>query len=133
MDEAEKARAVCLKVKELGGLTEELEGELRSLFGERFEKALRTVEERRVKRYVFQPSGRVVWIVVGEGDEYRILPHAMFCSCEDFYFRVVGGERGLCYHLLAWMLAEALGVFDVVEESDELYEDLMEEWRKTPK
>ena len=133
MDEAEKARTVCLRVRELGKLTEELEEELRSLFGERFEKAWRTVKEHRVKKYVFQPSGRVVWIVVGEGDEYRILSRAMFCSCDDFYFRVLGGEKGLCYHLLAWMLAEALDVFDVVEESDELYEDLMEEWRKTPK
>jgi len=133
MDEVETARKICEEAGKTGRLTEEHRKRLREVFGERFEKAWKAVEEGRVKRYVFKPSGRVVWIVVGEEAEYRILPRAMFCSCDDFYFRVIGGERGMCYHLLAWMIAEALSRFEEVEEGDELYDDLMEEWRKTPK
>jgi hypothetical protein len=32
---------------------------LRGTFGDRFDKAWRLVQERRVKRYTFRPSGRV--------------------------------------------------------------------------
>ncbi|RJS90038.1 hypothetical protein CW700_01840, partial [Candidatus Bathyarchaeota archaeon] len=80
-------------------------------------------------RYTFQPSGRVVWIVVGKEGEYQILPRAGYCSCDDFYFRIINGEAGLCYHLIAQRLAEALGRFEEVEEGDEFYDALMAEWR----
>ena len=38
-------------------------------------------------------------------------------------------EAHLCYHLIAQKLAEALGWFDKINESDELYETLMKEWK----
>ncbi|MFB0543432.1 MAG: hypothetical protein ACETVR_01495 [Candidatus Bathyarchaeia archaeon] len=122
-------REACEEARRSGGLSEERLAELRSIFGGRFERALRVVEERRVKRYTFEPSGRVVWIVVGKEREYQILPGAGYCSCDDFYFRVINGETGLCYHLIAQCLAEALGVLEEVEEGDEFYDSLMDEWR----
>jgi len=103
---------------------------LRDAFGERFDRAWRLVEEGRVKRYVFQPSGRVMWIVVGQTGEYMVLPEAGYCSCNDFFFRVVDGEEGVCYHLLGQRLAEALGSYEEVAEEDEFYEPLMEEWKQ---
>jgi len=103
---------------------------LRSTFGERFDKAWRLVQERRVKRYLFRPSGRVVWIVIGQGGEYRVLPAAGYCSCSDFYFRVVNGEAGVCYHLLGQRLAEALSSYEEVMEDDEAYSLLMDEWKR---
>ncbi|MCX6655917.1 MAG: hypothetical protein NTY03_12500 [Candidatus Bathyarchaeota archaeon] len=102
---------------------------LRSAFGYRFDRAWRLVQERRVKRYTFRPSGRVVWVVIGQGGEYQVYPKAGYCGCDDFYFRVVDGETGLCYHLLGQRLAEALGSYDSVEEEDEAYALLIGEWR----
>ncbi len=103
---------------------------LLSTFKDRFERAWRLVTERRIKRYIFHPSGRVVWIAVGQGGEYLILPAAGYCGCSDFYFRVVDGEAGVCYHLLAMKLADALDSFDVIDEEDEAYGLLMEEWKR---
>lgn len=103
---------------------------MRSIFGERFDKAWRLVEERRIKRYVFNPSGRVTWIAVGRDGEYQILPLAGYCSCSDFYYRVVNGETGLCYHLIAQRLADALKSYEEINEGDEFFDILMAEWRR---
>jgi predicted nucleic acid-binding Zn finger protein len=102
---------------------------LRSIFGYRFDRAWRLVQERRVKRYTFHPSGRVIWVVIGQGGEYQVYPNAGYCGCDDFYFRVIDGEAGLCYHLLGQRLAEALESYDSVEEEDEAYSLLTGEWR----
>ena len=102
---------------------------LHSTFGYRFDRAWRLVQERRVKRYTFHPSGRVIWVVIGQGGEYQVYPNAGYCGCDDFYFRVIDGEAGLCYHLLGQRLAEALESYDSVEEEDEVYSLLTGEWR----
>ena len=83
-----------------------------------------------MKKYVFEPSGRVVWIIVGRESEYQVLPESGYCDCSDFYFRVVDGEAGLCYHLMAQRLADALEEYEETREGDEFYEPLMEEWRR---
>jgi predicted nucleic acid-binding Zn finger protein len=102
---------------------------LRLVFGDRFDKAWRLVLEKRIKRYIFRPSDRVVWVAVGQSGEYRILPAAEYCSCDDFYFRVVDGDAGVCYHLLAQRLAEALNSYQDVLEEDDSYSLLAAEWR----
>jgi predicted nucleic acid-binding Zn finger protein len=102
---------------------------LRSTFSYRFDRAWRLVQERRVKRYTFHPSGSVIWVVIGQGGEYQVYPNAGYCGCDDFYFRVIDGEAGLCYHLLGQRLAEALESYDSVEEEDEAYALLTGEWR----
>jgi len=104
--------------------------ELTRVFGKRFERALKAVNETRVKKYIFRPSRGVVWIVVGRERDYQIIPTVNFCSCDDYYFRVLDGEVHLCYHLIAQRIAEALEKYETFEESDELYEPLMREWRR---
>ena len=121
--------SVCDAARSARRLTRAQWERLRSAFGDRFEKAWRLVEEGRVKRYVFEPSGRTAWIVVGREGEYQILPSAGYCSCNDFYFRVVDGDTGVCYHLLGQRLAEALGAYEEVHEGDEFHDVLMAEWR----
>jgi len=128
-EERSALRAASEEAKSSGKLSKERVTELRSRFGERFERALKLIEERRVKRYAFEPSGRIVWVVVGKEKEYQILPRAGYCSCDDFYFRVINGETGLCYHLIAQSLAEALGIYEEIKEGDEFYESLIAEWR----
>ncbi|MCW4055543.1 MAG: hypothetical protein NWE82_02025 [Candidatus Bathyarchaeota archaeon] len=105
-------------------------GTLSAAFGQRFEKALEAVKGKRVKKYAFRPSSRVVWIVVGKERDYLIMPAADFCSCDDFYFRVMDRQVHLCYHLIAQKIAEATGSYAAYEEEDELYGVLMEEWKR---
>jgi len=128
-EELKLLEEICDKAREKGRLDDEEAERLREVFGERFIRAWRLVEEGRIKRYVFQPSGRIMWIAVGKEREYLLLPEAAYCSCDDFYYRVVDGEAALCYHLIAQRLAEALGRFEEVYEGDEFYDDLMAEWR----
>ena len=104
--------------------------QLSEALGSRFTKAWEALEEERIKKYVFSPSGRIVWIVVGREREYQIMPAAGFCSCDDFYFRVMDREVHICYHLIAQKIADSLGRFDKIEEDDEAYDFLMEEWKK---
>ena len=121
---------VCEEAKTRGELIGNHLAQLSEAFGSQFTKALETIKEKRVKKYVFSPSGRVVWIVVGREREYQIMPAAGFCSCDDFYFRVMDREANICYHLIAQKLADALGEYDKVEEEDRLYDCLLEEWKK---
>ena len=121
---------ICDELRSNPTLTQAQWARLRSSLEDHFDKAWRLVGQRRVKKYVFEPSGRVVWIVVGRESEYQVLPESGYCDCSDFYFRVVDGEAGLCYHLMGQRLADALEEYDEISEGDEFYDPLMEEWRR---
>jgi len=103
---------------------------LRSTFGDRFDKAWRLVTENRIKKYIFKPSNRTLWIAIGQNAEYLIYSNAGYCSCSDFYFRVLDHEKAYCYHLLAQKIAEALNHYDLVEEEDEAYAPLLDIWKE---
>ena len=121
--------SICEEAK-INEITEQQLTELSEAFGLRFTKAWDTIQEERVKKYVFNPSGRIIWIVVGREREYQIIPVAGFCSCDDFYFREMDRETNICYHLIAQKLADALTLYDKIEEEDRLFECLMDEWKK---
>ncbi|MCS7114316.1 MAG: hypothetical protein RMJ15_07505 [Nitrososphaerota archaeon] len=121
--------AICKRAKAEGKLTGENLTNLYEAFGQRFTKAFEAIKENRVKKYVFKPSGRVVWVVVGREHDYLIMPDAEFCTCDDFYFRVLDRKVHLCYHLIAHKIAKILGWYETIEESDELYDSLMNEWK----
>lgn len=120
---------ICRKAKKEGRLTGKSLTELYEVFGQRFIKAFEALKENRVKKYVFKPSGRIVWIVVGKERDYLLMPEAEFCTCDDFYFRVLDREVHLCYHLIAQKIANILKWYDALEERDELYDSLMKEWK----
>ena len=103
---------------------------LRDVFGNRFTNAWRLVTENRVKKYVFRPSGRTLWIAIGNSAEYMIYSNAGYCGCSDFYFRVLDNEKAYCYHLLAQKLAETLDYFDLIVEDDEAYDQLTAIWKR---
>ncbi|MCW4015762.1 MAG: hypothetical protein NWF06_05275 [Candidatus Bathyarchaeota archaeon] len=121
---------VCEEAKIKGKITKDNLAQLSEALGSRFTKAWDTIQEKRVKKYVFSPSKRIVWIVVGREREYQIMPEAGFCSCDDFYFRVMDREANICYHLIAQKIAQAFELYDNIEEEDRLYDCLMEEWKK---
>lgn len=106
------------RIKREKKITDTEATELFQVFSERFRNALIAIEEGKVRKHVYSPSGRVVWTVVGKDREYQILPLASFCSCNDFYFRVLSREAFLCYHLIAQKLAEALGKHVLIERDD---------------
>jgi len=128
--ETEVLEHVCKEAGMKNQVTKAHLSRLFIVFGPRFTKAWETLNERRIKKYVFKPSGRIVWIVVGKEREYLVMPAADFCSCDDFYFRAMNKKIHLCYHLIAQKLAEALETYDLVEENDRLYNSLIEEWKK---
>jgi len=126
--EVSMLKRVCKEAEAEGRITGERLTRLSIAFGTRFTKAWEALKEKRVKKYLFMPSERKVWIVVGRERDYLIMPAAEFCSCDDFYFRVMDGEVHLCYHLIAQKIAVALKWYDKIEESDELYDSLTKEW-----
>lgn len=128
--ELETLKQICKEAAMENRVKDDDLDKLSAAFGQRFTKALNAVEDRRVKKYVFKPSNRVVWIVVGKGRDYLIMPAADFCTCDDFYFRVMDRQVHLCYHLIAQKLAETLESFVSYEENDELYDALMNEWKR---
>jgi predicted nucleic acid-binding Zn finger protein len=122
--------AICRQAKAAGKLSGDNLNELYELFGSRFTKALDAVKEGRAKKYIFKPSGRIVWIVVGRERDYLIMPEAEFCTCDDFYFRVVDKKVHMCYHVLTQKIAQNLGWFETIETDDECFDMLMNEWKK---
>ncbi len=133
MDESSEADVLhiaCKEAKADDKLTGKSLTKLYEVFGQRFTRAFEALKENRVKKYVFRPSGKTVWIVVGKERDYLIMAQAEFCTCDDFYFRVLDRQVHLCYHLIAQKIANALGWYETIEERDELYDSLMSEWKK---
>jgi predicted nucleic acid-binding Zn finger protein len=128
--EIDTLNTICREAKTEGKLSGKNLTELYDLFGQRFTKALEALKENRVKKYTFKPSSRTVWIVIGRERDYLIMPEAEFCTCDDFYFRVLDKKIHLCYHLIAQKIARNLGWYETIEENDELHDTLMNEWKK---
>ena len=127
-DSPEQLKRICEKIRRDKGLVRSTTAKLSALFGERATRALEAVRRRKVKKYVYFPSGRERWVVVGRSKEYMVLPAAEYCTCEDFYFQVVNGAVPHCYHILAQKIAEALKGYDLICEDDSMYEFLSKEW-----
>ncbi|TRO49678.1 hypothetical protein E2P63_07885 [Candidatus Bathyarchaeota archaeon] len=128
--EIDALNVICREAKAEGKLSGKSLTTLYELFGQRFTKALSTLKENRVKKYIFKPSGRTVWVVIGRERDYLIMPEAEFCMCDDFYFRVLDKKIHLCYHLIAQKIARNLGWYETIKEDDKLYDPLMSEWKK---
>ena len=103
----------------------------RNVYGKRFVRALRTVEEGNVVRYDFMPSGTTTWIVKGTRNEYVVIPQT-FCTCRDFYQAVVvARDATMCYHLLAIEIALLRNSFSIIKSNDIARRKLFAKWRKT--
>jgi len=128
-NEIDTLNAICRTAKQEGKLSGKNLTALYELFGQRFTKALDALKENRVKKYTFKPSNRTVWIVLGREKDYLIMPEAEFCSCDDFYFRVLDRKIHLCYHLIAQKIARNLNWYEIIDANDEIYLTLMQEWK----
>jgi predicted nucleic acid-binding Zn finger protein len=70
--------------------------------------------------------------VKGRKGVYQVIPETNFCNCDDYYFRVMDGKRGLCYHIIAQKIASALGRFETSELKDTHYGRITQQWRTRP-
>ena len=96
-----------------------------SKYGNKFPKAVEAVLSGNVKKHTFSPSGRVVLTVVGRDGEQFIDPERPFCSCSNFFFKVLGGRAELCYHLLSYKIASESKRLDIIAFSDEEYASVL--------
>jgi len=124
---------ICKEIEAKHSLGKDSSRKLADSFGKRFQKAFELIKRGSVKRYAFRPSGRVIWEVRGKGSTYQVLPHTNFCSCDDYYFRVMNSKKQLCYHILAQRIASALGKFEKEECSDRDYGKVTRKWRGSVK
>jgi predicted nucleic acid-binding Zn finger protein len=127
--ETEVFEKICEEVGREGYLKGRHVLQLSGMFGKRVQRALKAIREGRVKKYVFRPSQKALWVLTGYESDYHLIPIADFCTCDDFFFRVVNGETPLCYHLISQKLANALGKYELIEEEDKQYARLMREWK----
>jgi predicted nucleic acid-binding Zn finger protein len=90
-------------------------------YGKKLDRAIDTVLAGAVKECIFLPSGRRVTTVVGRLGDELIDPERPYCSCSNFFFRVLGGKEETCYHLLSYRIAGEARKIDTVRFSDEEY------------
>ncbi len=122
-------RQVCQEIRRTGKINDELKGTLAQSFEKRSNQALALVEGNKIRKFGFEPSGRTIWVVRGRKSEYQVVPESMFCTCDDYYFRVMGKKRQLCYHLIAQGLAEATGKYTQNEMADSDYSGVTAKWK----
>lgn len=121
-------RRVSEELNKTHVLTGEQKDLLSKIFEKRLPSAIALVEEKKIVNLRFRPSGRNVWMVKGRRGEYQVIPESLFCTCDDYYFRVMDNKKQLCYHVIAQQLAEALGKFDSTELPDSRYAELSSRW-----
>ncbi len=70
-----------------------------------------------VKLHRFQPSGTVIWTMVGRDREHWVDLEVGFCSCERYYYRTLSGGQK-CYHLTCVEIARKAQKFTIIEFDD---------------
>jgi predicted nucleic acid-binding Zn finger protein len=87
-----------------------------------FEKAVEAAFRGCVKKHVFLPSGRTIYTVVGSNADEFIDPKSFFCSCESYFYGVLGGRINCCYHILSYMIADETGLVRELKFDDQEYD-----------
>ena len=91
-----------------------------------FEKVLESFS-RGVIKNIYKPSDRISWIVKGGEDKHLVYPK-LYCSCQEFYKNVViNRKRNYCKHIIAQILSEALGEYNINELEDKQYYIMIKE------
>jgi len=127
--ENELIERACVELESRRELPARLRESLEEVFGDRFSNGWELAFSKKVRRYEFTPSGRVVWVVQGRKNEYQVMPDIPFCYCDDYYFRVMDKKRGLCYHIIAQRIAVALHQFEDIAKTDSQYSTVTSKWR----
>ena len=132
LDETIILRQVRDDTRQTRSLGEDSKQRLLDTFQKRFNQAMELVDEEKVSKYVFSPSGRTIWVVAGKHGEYQVLPESMFCSCDDYFYRVMSGKKQVCYHIIAQQISEALGKYRTTDLADSSYAQITSKWTPPP-
>ncbi len=132
MDETLVLKQIRDDIHRNGSLTDNDKQRLTEAFSKRVVHALELVDDQKVTRYLFNPSGRTIWVVQGKHGEQQVLPGSMFCTCDDYFYRVMGGKKQVCYHIIAQQLAEALGKYKTSDLGDQDYSQITSKWTPRP-
>ncbi len=117
---------ISLMAEKKGVIDEELLNFIDRNFPDKVDKVSKVIK-RGITKYTFNPSRRVVWIALGENDEYLLYPK-LYCSCQDFYKTVViQRRRSFCKHLLAQVICECLPDFKESELDDNGFNEFIED------
>jgi predicted nucleic acid-binding Zn finger protein len=90
-----------------------------------FKKAIEAAFGGCVKKHTFLPSGRRIYTVVGSNADEFIDPEKPFCSCESYFYGVLGAKVKYCYHILSYKIADESGLVQEVRLDDEEYDTFM--------
>jgi len=93
-----------------------------SRHGAQFSKAIDAAFGGCVKKHVFLPSGRAIYTVVGRNGDEFIDPEKLVCSCESYFYRVLGGKSSTCYHALSYEIAHESNLVRETRFNDEEYD-----------
>jgi predicted nucleic acid-binding Zn finger protein len=105
-------------------LSEVAENEIIASFDSRGEKAVQILKEEKLLKIQLNDK-LAIWEVEGKSKNYIIINNT-FCECTDFQIRVLSREeKTLCYHLLAKIIGEKLGFFNLREIDDEEYNKML--------
>jgi predicted nucleic acid-binding Zn finger protein len=78
-----------------------------------------------IKRLLFTPSGRTLWLVVGRDNEHWADPELKFCTCKDYYFKALSGGSE-CYHLKSVQKAIEDSRHNTTEFGDDEYVQVLQ-------
>ena len=78
-----------------------------------------------IRRLLFMPSERVLWIVVGKDNEHWADPELGFCTCKDYYFKALSGGSE-CYHLKSVRRAMEGSRHNTIQFDDAEYVQLLQ-------
>jgi predicted nucleic acid-binding Zn finger protein len=90
-----------------------------------FNKAIEAAFGGCVKRHMFLPSGRSIYTVVGSNADEFVDPEKPFCSCESYFYGVLGAKVKYCYHILSYKIANESDLIKEVSFDDEEYDTFM--------
>ena len=82
------------------------------------------INEKRVKLHLFNPSKREIWTIVGKEKEHWLEPEMQFCSCSGFYFGMIKSKKP-CYHIDSVKIAQEKKQYEIIEFSDDEFENFM--------
>ncbi|MHA1488857.1 MAG: hypothetical protein ACTSRI_04290 [Promethearchaeota archaeon] len=113
------------KAKKKGKIDEDLIQELEDIFPKKSVKIIEAIN-RGITKITYKPSNRVIWIAMGKNDEYLIYPK-LYCSCIDFYKKVLNGKKDACKHIIAQIICEALNKYQEIELEDHKFRNIIKD------
>jgi predicted nucleic acid-binding Zn finger protein len=125
LSDNEKLAKLFTLIKKEEELSEIAENEIIALFDSKGENAAKILKEKKLHKLALDEE-MYIWEVEGRSRKYIVIDDN-FCECTDFQVRVLGREeKTLCYHLLAKIIGEKLGLYDTKELTDREYDKLLE-------